>query len=379
MRRDAARRGGPGRRGARRRRTAGARGRRRRRRARLCRQRPGDRAAAPAAARSTPTVGAPCAGCVRASGRDHCHRAGRARTSRRCPTEGRCTPRNEDAVALAASDDRIGARRVRRRELRDRQRRRGARRGRCRARRARRAADPPAAESGGAGRRSGRRARSGGPAPRRSSAEAAAAKVGRGENPPSCTFVAAVVDGPVLVAGWVGDSRCYWFGDDGTAAPAVGRRLVGQRGRSPRARPARSPRQIRGPTRSPAGSASTRRPATPTCASVAGRGGRLGARVQRRALELLLGRAPSSAGSCTTRSRASATSRSRSASALCDWANEQGGHDNVTVALAAPRRPPRRPRKPPDPEEEHCNGRTGRPRSSRTSTSPPTPPTCTRS
>ncbi len=37
------------------------------------------------------------------------------------------------------------------------------------------------------------------------------------ENPPSCTFVAAVVDGPLVVTGWVGDSRAYWIPDDGEA------------------------------------------------------------------------------------------------------------------------------------------------------------------
>ena len=36
-------------------------------------------------------------------------------------------------------------------------------------------------------------------------------------NPPSCTFVAAVTDGEVIVAGWVGDSRAYWLPDDGPA------------------------------------------------------------------------------------------------------------------------------------------------------------------
>jgi serine/threonine protein phosphatase PrpC len=39
----------------------------------------------------------------------------------------------------------------------------------------------------------------------------------RENNPPSCTFVAAVVDGPVVVIGWVGDSRAYWLPDGGTA------------------------------------------------------------------------------------------------------------------------------------------------------------------
>ena len=37
-------------------------------------------------------------------------------------------------------------------------------------------------------------------------------------NPASCTFVAGVVDGPVLVVGWVGDSRAYWVPDVGDAA-----------------------------------------------------------------------------------------------------------------------------------------------------------------
>lgn len=36
-----------------------------------------------------------------------------------------------------------------------------------------------------------------------------------GGNPASCTFVAAVVDGPLLVVGWVGDSRAYWLPDAG--------------------------------------------------------------------------------------------------------------------------------------------------------------------
>jgi serine/threonine protein phosphatase PrpC len=34
-------------------------------------------------------------------------------------------------------------------------------------------------------------------------------------SPPSCTLVAAVVDGPVIVVGSVGDSRAYWLGDTG--------------------------------------------------------------------------------------------------------------------------------------------------------------------
>jgi serine/threonine protein phosphatase PrpC len=55
-------------------------------------------------------------------------------------------------------------------------------------------------------------------AARAANAEAvlAAARVG-GQNPPSCTFAAAVVDGELVLAGWIGDSRVYWLGDDHTA------------------------------------------------------------------------------------------------------------------------------------------------------------------
>jgi serine/threonine protein phosphatase PrpC len=56
-------------------------------------------------------------------------------------------------------------------------------------------------------------------------AEAAAAAAGRpeGKSPPSCTFVAALVErstgpGPgLVVTGWVGDSRAYWVPDEGAA------------------------------------------------------------------------------------------------------------------------------------------------------------------
>ena len=39
---------------------------------------------------------------------------------------------------------------------------------------------------------------------------------GRSDGPPSCTFVAAVVDGPLVLVGGVGDSRAYWLPDAGT-------------------------------------------------------------------------------------------------------------------------------------------------------------------
>lgn len=47
---------------------------------------------------------------------------------------------------------------------------------------------------------------------------ACAAASGAETDSPSCTFVAAVLDGPVLVTGNVGDSRAYWLPDEGPAA-----------------------------------------------------------------------------------------------------------------------------------------------------------------
>jgi serine/threonine protein phosphatase PrpC len=46
-------------------------------------------------------------------------------------------------------------------------------------------------------------------------ATAVARTVPSDAEPPSCTFVTAVLDGPFVVAGWVGDSRAYWLPDEG--------------------------------------------------------------------------------------------------------------------------------------------------------------------
>ncbi len=54
-------------------------------------------------------------------------------------------------------------------------------------------------------------------------AAGAAAGIPEGQNPPSCTFVAAILERApdaghtVVVVGWVGDSRAYWIPDAGAA------------------------------------------------------------------------------------------------------------------------------------------------------------------
>lgn len=163
-------------------------------------------------------------------------------------------------------------------------------------------------------------------------AETAAASVASHENPPSCTFVAAVVDGPVLVAGWIGDSRCYWFGSDGTAeqvsvddswasaemARGIPRDTAEQ---DPRAHAITRWLGVDAPTR------------VPTCASVpVGEGGWV--LVCSDGLWNYCSAATDLARLLAEQVEKSGPDALAVASGLCDWANEQGGHDNVTVALA---------------------------------------------
>ena len=84
----------------------------------------------------------------------------------------------------------------------------------------------------------------------------------------------------------------------------------------------------------------------------------MGPRVQRRAVELLLGRARPPALLDEEIGRVGDDPLAV-ASALCDWANEQGGHDNVTVALAhltptPPTATPTPPTATPTPTTEHA-------------------------
>jgi serine/threonine protein phosphatase PrpC len=160
----------------------------------------------------------------------------------------------------------------------------------------------------------------------------AALAVGARDNPPSCTIVAAVVDGPVLVAGWVGDSRCYWFGNDGTAiqvsvddswastqiAQGTDRAVAEQDSR------AHAITRWLGQD-APAG--------PPSCASVPVEAGGW-VLVCSDGLWNYCSAATDLGRLLTDTVAKTGDDPLAVASALCDWANAQGGHDNVTVALA---------------------------------------------
>jgi serine/threonine protein phosphatase PrpC len=148
------------------------------------------------------------------------------------------------------------------------------------------------------------------------------------ENPPSCTFVAAVVDGDVIVAAWVGDSRAYWLPDDGPAEQltvddswATEQVRVGVPREVAEADPkAHAITKWLG-IDSPEVDAST----SATVASGPGwllvcSDGLWNYCSDADDLRLLVGRQPPEPPA--------------RAEALIDWANEQGGHDNITVTLA---------------------------------------------
>ena len=151
-------------------------------------------------------------------------------------------------------------------------------------------------------------------------------------NPASCTFVAAVLDGAELTVGWVGDSRAYWLPDAADAAAADRRRLLRRGADRGRHAPRRGRERPAGARHHPV--ARHRRP-RPHPAHGVPRPRRPGvaAGLLRRAVELLL----RGAGRRRPRGRRGRLGRPEPlalAGALVDWANAQGGQDNITVALA---------------------------------------------
>ena len=162
--------------------------------------------------------------------------------------------------------------------------------------------------------------------------------VREGKSPPSCTFVAALVEGRgpgggpgVLVAGWVGDSRAYWVPDDGGAvqvsqddswaAEAMSQGLPREE--------AESMPQSHAITRWLGADAPD---AVPHTAVVA---------LDRPGWVLLCSDGlwnyasdPADMAALVGRTAQDGESAVEVAEALTAWAVEQGGHDNITVALA---------------------------------------------
>jgi serine/threonine protein phosphatase PrpC len=150
--------------------------------------------------------------------------------------------------------------------------------------------------------------------------------------PPSCTFVAAVVDGPTVVAGWLGDSRVYWVPDQGAALQvsvddSAANEMIA-RG-VPRARAEASPAG-HAITRWLGADAETVVPSTGTTRAQ-GPGWVLACS------DGLWNYCSEAADIADLLHRTVAThgpAPDAIAGELVRWANEQGGHDNITAALA---------------------------------------------
>jgi serine/threonine protein phosphatase PrpC len=151
-------------------------------------------------------------------------------------------------------------------------------------------------------------------------------------NPPSCTFVAAVLEGDLLVTGWAGDSRAYWLPD---ARPAV--QLSADDSWAGEAIAAGIPREVA--ERAPQAHAITRwfgvdapDPRAHTAARlVDGSGWVL---VCSDGLWNYCSRAAELQGLVALTVQRTGNDPARLASELVAWAKQQGGHDNITVALA---------------------------------------------
>ncbi|MEO5608280.1 MAG: PP2C family serine/threonine-protein phosphatase [Ornithinibacter sp.] len=151
-------------------------------------------------------------------------------------------------------------------------------------------------------------------------------------NPASCTFVAAVLHGRELTVGWVGDSRAYWLPEAGSArlltvddSFAAEQMAQGV----PRAAAENGP-QAHAITRWLGIDAPDHTPRTVSL-DLVGPGWLL---VCSDGLWNYCSEPQDVAALVTSTSRASGSEPLRLAGALVDWANAQGGQDNITVALA---------------------------------------------
>jgi serine/threonine protein phosphatase PrpC len=150
--------------------------------------------------------------------------------------------------------------------------------------------------------------------------------------PPSCTFVAAVVNDALISVAWCGDSRAYWFPDAGTAMQltidhSLGTELIAS-GKSPAE--AEADPAFHTITRW-LGADSVDHDAELTSVSIEGAGWLLvcsdGLWNYASALEEMAARLDEVRGRV-------GPDPLPMAAALVDWANAAGGHDNITAALA---------------------------------------------
>ncbi len=198
-------------------------------------------------------------------------------------------------------------------------------------------------------------------------------------NPASCTFVAGVVQDSLLVVGWVGDSRAYWLPDTGEPAPADDGRLLRRRADRLRRLPGRRRERTAGPRDHPVARIRHPRPHPADDLARPHRPG-LGAGVLRRAVELLLRARRHGAPSLRELGGAPTADPLVVAGALVDWANTQGGIDNITVALARIDPPPTARRDVRGTQRgSHPRWQRSQLRSFRTSSSPTAGATSTRS
>ena len=151
-------------------------------------------------------------------------------------------------------------------------------------------------------------------------------------NPPSCTFAAAVIDGPLVVVGSVGDSRVYWIGDEGHSRKLSTDDSWSQEmmAHGMSRQQAENAPQAHSITRWLGADSPEEKPQVgPTYPTGAGwvlvcSDGLWNYCSDARDLEELVHRIVGSVGSNPV----------TIASTLVDWANEQGGQDNITAALA---------------------------------------------
>ena len=163
--------------------------------------------------------------------------------------------------------------------------------------------------------------------------------LGNPVEPPSCTFVAAVAiaapdaSSTLIAVGWCGDSRAYWFGDDGdgrqlTVDHSLGTQMIAS-GMSPAEAEAQPTshtitRWLGADSVNPTPEIMTMNPTGPGWLMVVS-DGMWNYASSPPALALVMLRAAADLGS--------AASPLAIAESMAAWANEQGGHDNITVAL----------------------------------------------